>query len=328
MSANDIDAVRLGDLRVFVEVARTLNYTRAAASLDSTEPTVYRRVKALENIFGVDLFVKVGRGIALSSDGARLLRSAKEVLERASELHSVSSDLREMRGMSVVVGAEIAIGVAGDYLVPRLISQFRKNHPDVDIRLEPAVYPVDSSEDAILKNVASGAFDVGLFLRNLAHADIAQMSRNNGLKISSWFEYPMTAIVGAQHFDAVERRMNVEKRVTCVAITGGRSGLPEMFAEWEIFGLKVQVVDVPNSQAMIQRVIAEPAVAVLRHAYVEHELRTGLLRTLPSPADSTRVALCFATRVHAVPAATRFIRFLESSVAMAHVQDTAQLRAN
>jgi DNA-binding transcriptional ArsR family regulator len=61
----------LEQLRIFVEVAQSLNMTRAAQALNLTQPSVSAAIAALEGRHGLRLFDRVGRSIELSEAGER-----------------------------------------------------------------------------------------------------------------------------------------------------------------------------------------------------------------------------------------------------------------
>src|SRR5829696_6485139 len=80
----------LQKLRMFVAAAHTRNFTRAAAQLDLTQPTVSQQIQTLERELGAPLFERLGRGIELTAAGHALLEHAEQMLalERIAE-HAV-----------------------------------------------------------------------------------------------------------------------------------------------------------------------------------------------------------------------------------------------
>ena len=68
-------------LRCFVEVAKELNYAKAAANLYISQPAVSRHVIALENDLGVTLFSRSRHNVALTSAGMRFFRKQKIYLK-------------------------------------------------------------------------------------------------------------------------------------------------------------------------------------------------------------------------------------------------------
>jgi LysR family transcriptional activator of mexEF-oprN operon len=68
-------------LRVFVVVARAGSVTAGAAQLYLTQPAVSAALRRLKDAVGVPLFVRNGRGLALSQRGERLLQTAQPLLD-------------------------------------------------------------------------------------------------------------------------------------------------------------------------------------------------------------------------------------------------------
>ena len=72
----------LEQLRIFVAVAEREHLTRAAESLCLTQSAVSAAVAQLEARFGVKLFDRIGRGIALTEAGRLFLPEARADLSR------------------------------------------------------------------------------------------------------------------------------------------------------------------------------------------------------------------------------------------------------
>jgi DNA-binding transcriptional LysR family regulator len=68
-------------LRWFLEVARVGSLSGAALSIGVTQPALSHRLSALEDELGVQLFVRDGRGISLTSEGRYFRQRAKEIVE-------------------------------------------------------------------------------------------------------------------------------------------------------------------------------------------------------------------------------------------------------
>ena len=75
----------LAQLQSFVLVARHGSVKAAAAELEVTEPAVSVAVSALKKELGDELFVRSGRGIALTPGGRRLAALATEILGLAEQ---------------------------------------------------------------------------------------------------------------------------------------------------------------------------------------------------------------------------------------------------
>ena len=78
--------MELRQLRYFVAVADTLNFSRAAESLYVSQSALSKQISELEQELGVALFDRDRRSVALTSAGQLLLPEAKDILMRSEKL--------------------------------------------------------------------------------------------------------------------------------------------------------------------------------------------------------------------------------------------------
>lgn len=121
----------LAQLQSFVLVARHGSVKGAAAELGVTEPAVSVAVSALRKELGDELFVRDGRGIALTPGGHRLAVLASEILGLAEQARrSVQESPDGVRVMQVAV-----TNVVAEYVGP-LIDAFTSRDPAIDVQIE------------------------------------------------------------------------------------------------------------------------------------------------------------------------------------------------
>ncbi|HDU6270068.1 TPA: LysR family transcriptional regulator AmpR, partial [Klebsiella aerogenes] len=72
----------LNSLRAFEAAARHLSFTRAAIELNVTHSAISQHVKTLEEHLNCQLFVRVSRGLKLTTEGEGLLPVLNESFER------------------------------------------------------------------------------------------------------------------------------------------------------------------------------------------------------------------------------------------------------
>jgi len=91
----------LRQLRAFVAVAEEGGFTRAAARLRLTQPSVSRSVVALERALGVALIRRSTHECALTPAGAVLLAEARALLESADRAARLAGRLARPGGRRV-----------------------------------------------------------------------------------------------------------------------------------------------------------------------------------------------------------------------------------
>jgi len=129
----------LAQLQSFVLVARHGSVKAAAAELEVTEPAVSVAVAALRKELGDELFVRNGRGIALTEGGRRLAALAAEILGLAEQARrSVASSERRIR--------VVATSLVAEHIAP-LVELFTSREEGVEVAVEAS--PGASFDDAL-----------------------------------------------------------------------------------------------------------------------------------------------------------------------------------
>lgn len=113
-------------LRYFSVLAETENYTKAAARLGISQPSLSSAIHNLENdLGGVQLFEKVGRNIRLTQEGRFYQKKVDLAL---SELHDASIMLRDRRESAPVVIRLGFVSGALDDVVAEKIAEYSRQH--------------------------------------------------------------------------------------------------------------------------------------------------------------------------------------------------------
>ncbi|PWC31386.1 LysR family transcriptional regulator [Azospirillum sp. TSO35-2] len=123
------------DLRYLLAVARHGSLSSAARALGVNHSTVLRRVTALEETMGVQLFDKLPGGYALTAAGDEMHRVALKVEEDlATANRRLSGRDTQIRGSLRVTTVDILTL----HVLPRHIAAFRERHPDLRVDLTTA----------------------------------------------------------------------------------------------------------------------------------------------------------------------------------------------
>lgn len=140
-------------LNYFLTIAREENFTKAAAQLHITQPTLSRQIAQLEEELGVELFVRSNHNIILTEDGMILKRRAQEILSLADKTK------RDFLHKDENLEGVISIG-SGEFLSTRCltdcIAQFRRKHPLVRYEF------YSGNAGNIRDQIERGLLDIGL----------------------------------------------------------------------------------------------------------------------------------------------------------------------
>lgn len=123
--------ITLKQIEVFVAVVQQGSVTRAAAVIGLTQAAASMALADLERQLDTRLFDRIGKRLALNEDGRTLYPKAVEIAERVQELESC---LRPgQRATNLRLGASSTVG---NYVLPRLMSEFLAAAPQSQLRLE------------------------------------------------------------------------------------------------------------------------------------------------------------------------------------------------
>ncbi|KQY82426.1 LysR family transcriptional regulator [Pelomonas sp. Root1444] len=134
----------LGDIELFVEVARAKGFRRAADLLDMPNSTLSRRITELERQVGVRLFHRTTRKVELTEAGSAYFRRCEGLVAEARVAHEALLDVAERP--SGVLRVSMPVDLAITYLAAPL-RVFAERYPLIDFELDLTARRVDLVAD-------------------------------------------------------------------------------------------------------------------------------------------------------------------------------------
>ena len=164
-------------------VVDELNFTRAARRLGITQPSLSSQIRRLEAEVGAPLLRRESRGVELTDAGKLMFEEARAILTDIERAKAGVS--RRARGET----GKINIGAAGATyfhpLIPAIIREFVKEHPDV------VLTPEESNTSLLLARLRAGAIDLAFVRPPFADAD--------GLKFEPLVKERILIVLPAAH---------------------------------------------------------------------------------------------------------------------------------
>lgn len=140
-------------LEAFVQVARARSFSRAGMLLGLAQPTISERIASLETALHGPLFVRHGHVVDLTEAGSALLPYAERTLALRAEGAEAARRARTGGLGRLALGANPS---CSQYLAPRLIGEFWREHNGVAIHLRTALTPV------LMEALLDGAIQLAL----------------------------------------------------------------------------------------------------------------------------------------------------------------------
>ncbi|GAA2583381.1 LysR family transcriptional regulator [Actinomadura fulvescens] len=144
----------LQQLRYLIAVADHGSITAAAAAVFVAQPALSRAIRALERELNVELLARDGRGVAFTSEGARVVRLARTIITTVGAIEDIGrpGDPRHCAELRVVTTPTLAID-----LEAVLVPSFTEAHPNVSVE----VLRCDGRE-LLVRKLYKGHADLGL----------------------------------------------------------------------------------------------------------------------------------------------------------------------
>lgn len=120
------------DIKVFLAVARSGTLGAAARALQTSQPTVGRRLRALEEAIGYSLFQRTADGLVLTEEGHGIIALAEQMEEGAIAMaRRLAGQEQNLRGSLRISSADWF----GAYVLPPVLAEFSNTCPNVDVEI-------------------------------------------------------------------------------------------------------------------------------------------------------------------------------------------------
>ncbi len=151
------------ELHYFLEVANTLNLSRASERLGISQPSLSTAIKRLEAALGTELLIRQKRGVLLTQAGKQLLAHTKQLLQYWDDIKSKAlASHQEVQG-SFTIGCHPSVGqYYASLFLPNLLTTF----PKLEIHL------LHDLSRKIVERVINLSIDVGIVINPIKHPDL------------------------------------------------------------------------------------------------------------------------------------------------------------
>jgi DNA-binding transcriptional LysR family regulator len=253
--------VEIDQIETFLAVVTFGGFNRAAKALRLTQSAVSQRIRTLEDLLGVTLFTRSHACLTLSAAGKVLRPHAEQLLRTVALARQALQELQPANCGALRIAAALSICT---YLLPDLIQNYRRAHPEVLIDLR------SYKSSQVLKRVIDGEAEVG-FARSASHPEVETLTFGDD---------PLTLVVHAKHPLARKRRIRIEEIEKWPFISYNRGS-----GDWTIIQTLCRragvsptaVVEVETIETAKRMVEHRLGVCFLPHIAVSRELRRGNL---------------------------------------------------
>ena len=122
--------MEMSQIRYVLAAAKHLNFTKAAADCNVSQPALTKGVKALEGELGAPVFHREGRRILLSDFGRSMLPHLQHIVDEAAATQMLAQNFRLLEKVPVRLGVMSTIG---HVRLARFLAQFEKGNTGLEL---------------------------------------------------------------------------------------------------------------------------------------------------------------------------------------------------
>jgi DNA-binding transcriptional LysR family regulator len=259
--------VTLHKLEVFSLVVELGGVRRAAEHLFVSQPVVSAHLRSLEQRVGARLFYREGRHLRLTEAGRAVHGWANDVLTHTRELSRQLDGLSDGTQGGVVVGASMSVG---SYLLPPVVTRFRRERPLVDLQLNI------TDSDHAMQEAEAGESDFAVVF-------LEEQPASPGLEGRLLGREQFVIVAGVGHGPEGDV-ITVDELAGQPFIDSPHGWIRRTIMDKQLEGIGIGerevVIELGHPEAMKRAAEAGLGIALLFRSAVRAELETGRLREI------------------------------------------------
>ena len=255
-------------LKVFRSVAKNLSFTKASSELFITQPAITKHIQALEKQYGVRLFNRKSNRINLTPAGKVLYDYTKQLNHLERKLEEEMSRFKETETGTLRLGASTTIA---QYVIPPILSEFRKKYPDVKLSL------LNGNSEQIALALRNNEIDVGI---------VEGKVKSKEIRYEFFMKDELVAVTGPSNTIAGRNEIPFKNFLSLPLVLRERgSGTLEVL-EYAFKVKKIRLSDLNvvmylgSTEAIKRYLKSDDSIGMLSIRSIENEVKDGSLRVV------------------------------------------------
>jgi LysR family hydrogen peroxide-inducible transcriptional activator len=159
--------VTIRQLRYFDALARHGHFRRAAQACAISQPALSMQIKELEDALGGVLLERNARQVALTRFGEELVDRIRDILRSVDELGDFARASQDRLAGRLRIGM---IPTVAPYLLPKVIENLARMHPEIDIHVRETLTP------KLIQEVAEGRLDTAIVALPVSEPSLTEVA--------------------------------------------------------------------------------------------------------------------------------------------------------
>ena len=255
----------LHQLRLFVALAETGSFSKAAAVCHISQPALWIHMKKLEQEFQIPLLDRLPRGVTLTEAGKLVLDESRKIFALVTEMQTSVGEIAGLKKGKLLIGASTTPGI---YILPDALGRFKLKHPQIELDLR--IGNTQHVEEWVSN-------------RELILGIIGEKPERKELTSELYLKDVLVAIVPPDHRLAKQKSISIrtlsgEPFITREHGSNTRKTYDDAF---EKHGVKMQIaMELGSTEAIKRAVAAKLGVSIVSPFSIEWELRHRTLTAL------------------------------------------------
>ncbi len=261
--------MNLNYFETFIMVIEKRSFSKTAKAMNVSQPAISFQIRAMEKEYGQILLDRSGNKARPTETGKIFYRFAKDMVRNNNLLKESLNKLKN------VVGGKLALGASttpGEYLVPKMLGQFKKKFPDV----EPELFIADT--DDIVEKLANHEIDIAFVGRKISE---------DNLESKKFASDELILITPPQHQLAKKKTITLKETISCPLIlrekgSATRKTFEDLLKNQNIPEENLNVtMELGSIQAILAAVEADLGISIISKFAAERDLSLGSIKTIP-----------------------------------------------
>jgi len=270
MKNDEFRGITLQQMEALIYIVEERTFSGAARKMFLTQPSLTKHIKNVEDILGARILNRRSRGVTLTPEGKILYDYAKRILRLREEATEKIQRVQENEAGNIFICAST---IPATYILPRILSDFRKACPDIRFYLQNA----DSEE--VIEMITGNRGEVGF---------IGKDPRSSRLHAETLWKDRLVLALPAGHPFAKKGSVTLAELCREPFIIRERgSATREIFESFLKDQKKLALArfniisEVGSSEAVKEAVLAGLGVSVLSVHAISREIDRGLIVEVP-----------------------------------------------
>jgi LysR family hydrogen peroxide-inducible transcriptional activator len=159
--------ITLKQLRYFDALARHVHFGRAAEACSITQPALSMQIKELEEALGATLLERSARHVGLTQFGEAVAQRVQDILRSVDELGDFARSSRQWLVGRLRIGM---IPTIAPYLLPTVIGNLTRLHPELDIHIRETTTP------KLIQELTEGRLDTAIVALPVSEPSLTEVA--------------------------------------------------------------------------------------------------------------------------------------------------------